>query len=242
MRRKALRNTSEEHAKITDVISKYAIHNPTVGFSLKKQGGNLACVRTPSKSTVLDNIKAIHGPTIAKELLEVNLEDTQYAFKLHGYVSNANYSVKKCTLLLFINHRLVDSAALRKALDAVYVNYLPKDKHPFMYMSLELNPLNIDVNVHPTKHEVKFLYEDSIIEAIQKAVETTLLGSNESRQYYTQSLIPKMLSASAECPVGGMCILFSSFSSFSFFFLIWKLFESGNWKMVLHKKDGSWSF
>lgn len=75
-----------------------------------------------------------------------------------------------------------------------------------MYMSLELNPMNIDVNVHPTKHEVKFLYEDSIIEAIQKVVETTLLGSNESRQYYTQSLIPKMLSAAAECPVSGMCL------------------------------------
>ena len=134
-------------------------------------------------------------------------EDAQYAFKLHGYVSNANYSIKKCTLLLFINHRLVESTALRKALDAVYVNYLPKDKHPFMYMSLELNPLNIDVNVHPTKHEVKFLYEDSIIEAIQKVVETTLLGSNESRQYYTQSLIPKMLSAAVECPVSGMFLI-----------------------------------
>ena len=71
VRRKALRNTSEEHAKIADVISKYAIHNPSVGFSLKKLGQNLADVRTPSKSTVIDNIKAIHGPTIAKELLEL---------------------------------------------------------------------------------------------------------------------------------------------------------------------------
>ncbi|XP_066922059.1 DNA mismatch repair protein Mlh1-like [Clytia hemisphaerica] len=201
VRRKALRNTNEEHAKIVDVISKYAIHNPSVGFSLKKVGNSVGDVRTSPKSTVIDNIKTIYGPTLSKELLEVTHEDTQYAFKMHAFVSNANYSIKKCTLLLFINHRLVESTALRKALDAVYVNYLPKDKHPFMYMSLELNPINLDVNVHPTKHEVKFLHEEAIIESIQKCVETKLLGSNESRQYYTQSLIPKMLSAGVDCPV-----------------------------------------
>ena len=132
----------------------------------------------------------------------------QYGLKLHGYVSNANYSIKRCTLLLFINHRLVESSALRKALETVYVNDLPKDKHPFMYLSLELNPMNIDVNVHPTKHEVKFLHEESIIESIQKCVETKLLGSNESRQYYTQSLIPKMLSAGIDRPVSGMRCVF----------------------------------
>jgi len=203
VRRKALRNANEEHAKIADVVSKYAIHNPSVGFTFKKFGQNLTDVRTPCKSSVIDNIKTIYGPTLSKELLEVSLEDTQLSFKLHGYISNANYSIKRCTLLLFINHRLVESSTLRKALGAVYVNYLPKDKHPFLYLSLELNPLNLDVNVHPTKHEVKFLHEESIIESIQKCVETKLLGANESRQYYTQSLIPKMLSASVDCPVSG---------------------------------------
>lgn len=201
VRRKALKNANEEHAKITDVISKYSIHNPTVGFSLKKFGQNIADVRTAPASTVVDNIKAIYGPTVSRELLEVLHTDEKLGFKLAGYITNANYSMKKCTMLLFINHRLVDSTSLRKALDAVYVNYLPKDKHPFMYISLELNPLNLDVNVHPTKHEVKFLHEEMIIESIQKCVETKLLGANESRQYYTQTLLPKMVSAAVECPL-----------------------------------------
>ena len=85
VRRKALKNPNEEHSKIVDVISKYAIHNPSVGFSLKKSGQNLADVRTPSKSTVIDNIKTIYGPTLAKELLEVSHDNSQYGFKLHGY-------------------------------------------------------------------------------------------------------------------------------------------------------------
>ena len=56
--------------------------------------------------------------------------------------------------------------------------------------SVEIAPQNIDVNVHPTKHEVHFLHEDSIIEHIQKTVEKTLLGSNSSRTYFTQALLP----------------------------------------------------
>ena len=52
--------------------------------------------------------------------------------------------------------------------------------------SLEIAPQNVDVNVHPTKHEVHFLHEDAIIENIQEVIETKLLGSNQSRTYYTQ--------------------------------------------------------
>jgi len=198
VRRKALKNPNEEHAKIVDVISKYAIHNAGVSFTLKKAGENIANVRTNATSSVVDNIKAIYGPSVSRELLEVEHTDEKLEFKVKGHISNANYSLKKCVFLLFINHRLVESPSLRRALDTVYVNYLPKDKHPFMYLSLEVNPGNIDVNVHPTKHEVKFLHEDMIIESIQKCVETKLLGSNESRHFYTQSLLPKMVGAEVE--------------------------------------------
>ena len=189
-RRKALRSPGEEHAKVVDVVSKYAIHNAGVAFTLKKQGENLAEVRTLSASSCLDNIRTIYGGSVARELLEVTCDNTRLGFKLRSFVSNANYSVKKLQFLLFINHRLVDSSALRKALEAVYEAYLPKASHPFVYMSLEINPNNVDVNVHPTKHEVHFLHEEAIIEAVQKAVEEKLLGSNASRTFFTQALLP----------------------------------------------------
>ena len=189
-RRKALKSSGEEFAKIADVVSKYAIHNSGVAFTLKKQGENMADVRTTNGASILDNIRTIYGASVARELLEVSCDNQKYAFKMHGYISNANYSVKKLQFLLFINHRLVDSSALRKAIETLYEAYIPKNSHPFVYISLEIAPRNVDVNVHPTKHEVHFLHEDSIIEAIQKAFEEKLLGANSSRTYYTQTLLP----------------------------------------------------
>ena len=189
-RRKALKSPGEEFAKIADVVSKYAIHNSGVAFTLKKQGENMAAVRTASGASILDNIRTIYGTTVARELLEVNCENQRFSFKMHGYISNANYSVKKLQFLLFINHRLVDSSAMRKAIESLYEAYLPKNSHPFVYLSLEISPSNVDVNVHPTKHEVHFLHEDSIIEAIQQTFEEKLLGANSSRTYFTQTLLP----------------------------------------------------
>ncbi|XP_065641202.1 DNA mismatch repair protein Mlh1 [Hydra vulgaris] len=206
VRRKALKNPSEEYNKIADIISKYAIHNPSVSFTLKKFGENTAGIRTQADMQVIDNIKNIYGPTIARELLPVTLESVYYGFKMNGFISNANYSMKKCIFLLFINHRLVECNSLKKAIEAVYQNYLPKEKHPFLYMSLELNPANIDVNVHPTKHEVKFLHEEAIIEEVQKCIETELLGANNSRHYYTQTLLPKLVDAGIEFPVSDILV------------------------------------
>ncbi|XP_077347872.1 DNA mismatch repair protein Mlh1 isoform X2 [Lithobates pipiens] len=189
-RRKALKSPSEEHARIIEVISRYAIHNSGVSFSVKKQGETMADVRTLSNATTVDNIRTIYGNAVSRELIEVGCEDAKLAFKLKGYVTNANYSMKKCIFLLFINSRLVESTALKKAIETVYAAYLPKNTHPFLYLSLEISPQNVDVNVHPTKHEVHFLHEESIIEKVQQHIESKLLGSNSSRMYFTQTMLP----------------------------------------------------
>lgn len=64
----------------------------------------------------------------------------------------------------------------------------------FYCLSLEIAPHNIDVNVHPTKHEVHFLHEDCIIESVQRQIESKLLGSNSSRTYFTQVLLARQSS------------------------------------------------
>uniref|UniRef100_A0A8B9TNI8 MutL homolog 1 n=1 Tax=Anas platyrhynchos TaxID=8839 RepID=A0A8B9TNI8_ANAPL len=172
-RRKALKNPSEEYAKILEVV---ACCN--CGISRK------LCV--------------CFCQTVNRELIEVGCEDANLAFKMKGYITNANYSVKKSVFLLFINHRLVESTALRKAIETVYAAYLPKSMHPFLYLSLEIAPKNVDVNVHPTKHEVHFLHEDSILERVQQHIESKLLGSNSSRMYFTQTLLPGAECSSSE--------------------------------------------
>ena len=95
---------------------------------------------------------------------------------------------------------------MKKSLELVYGSYLPKGTHPFAYLSLEIDPRNVDVNVHPTKHEVQFLnqvlfncisqkkcgksdgffFQEEIIDCVQRCVDAKLLGSNKSRTFYTQ--------------------------------------------------------
>ncbi|EGI62014.1 PREDICTED: DNA mismatch repair protein Mlh1 [Acromyrmex echinatior] len=190
-RRKALSNPSEEFTKITEVVMRYAVHNSAIGFTLKKHGEPSSQVRTPYNSTKQNNIRILYGNPVARELLEVELDDKDYKFKMHGLVTNPNYTNKRMVMLLFINNRLVDSASIRKMLEDVYSVYLPKKAHPWCYISLDINPQNIDVNVHPTKHEVRFLHEDAIIERIKFALDERLTGNSASRTFYLQARLPK---------------------------------------------------
>ncbi|XP_064486491.1 DNA mismatch repair protein Mlh1-like [Ornithodoros turicata] len=191
-RRNAFNKPNDEHKRVLDMFTRYAVHNAGIQFVLTKDGERTPDVRTSSEWDTLQNISATYGTNVRRELLPVECKNEDLKFSLKGYVSNANCSYKKCTMLLFINHRLVESAALRKAVESIYATYLPKNAHPWMYFSLEIHPNNIDVNVHPTKQEVHFLHEDLILDAIQKAVDATLLSCNTSRTYLTQSRLPQL--------------------------------------------------
>uniref|UniRef100_A0A182T3P6 DNA mismatch repair protein S5 domain-containing protein n=1 Tax=Anopheles maculatus TaxID=74869 RepID=A0A182T3P6_9DIPT len=188
MRKQALKTPNEEFQRISDVVSKYAVHNPQACFILKKFG-EPATIRTQPKATVVQNIGTIYGAAIGKSLIAIETKDDILQLTVDGYVSNVNFSLKKGISLLFINHRAVECSGLKKAIDAIYSLYLPKGSAPFVYLSLELNPQNVDVNVHPTKHEVHFLHEEEIVEKVKLLVEKALLGGNAARSY-TQALLP----------------------------------------------------
>ncbi|XP_011184409.2 DNA mismatch repair protein Mlh1 [Zeugodacus cucurbitae] len=188
-RRQCLKSPTEEMQKICDVVSKYAVHNSSVAFTLKKFG-EAPILRTMGRSTRECNIANIYGTQIGRALLPIELQDDVHKFKFTALVTKVDYSEKRGIMLLFINHRLVESIALKAAIDNVYSTYLPKGMHPFTYISLEITPTHLDVNVHPTKHEVHFLYEDEIIDKIKRRIELKLLGSNTSRTFYKQLRLP----------------------------------------------------
>lgn len=188
-RRRAFRSASEEYAKIAEVVGKYAVHCKGVAFSCKKHGEAGAGIAVPTGANVKDRIRMVHGSATASELIEVDVSNEQYGFKADGLVSNANHSAKKTTLLLFINHRSVDSTAIKRAVEQTYTPFLPKGGKPFIYLSLEIDPARVDVNVHPTKREVNFLNEEEIIELICDEIRTRLGKVDTSRTFMTQSLL-----------------------------------------------------
>ncbi|KAF4537238.1 DNA mismatch repair protein [Lasiodiplodia theobromae] len=189
-RRRAFRSASEEYAKILDLVGRYAVHCVGVSFSCKKHGDSSMGISVPASATIVDRIRQVQGNAVANELIEVHASNDRWGFKADAWVSNANYSVKRTTLLLFINHRSVDSSAIKKAVEQTYSTFLPKGGHPFVYLSLDIDPQRVDVNVHPTKREVNFLNEDEIIEVICDEIRSSLGNVDTSRTFMTQSLLP----------------------------------------------------
>ena len=93
----------------------------------------------------------------------------------------------------FILLSQVDSSAIKKSIELVYSAYLPKGSHPFVYMSLEINPQNVDVNVHPTKHEVHFLYQVNKL-VFKTAVKATVKLNNQRSSVCGWSNVVSLLS------------------------------------------------
>ena len=189
-RRRAFRSASEEYAKILDVVTRYAVHCSEVAFSIKKHGESGASFSVSAAATKPDRIKQAYGAAVSKDAIEFGTADTRWGFRASGYATNANYSAKRTTLLLFINHRSVESSAMKKAIEQTYQMFLPKGGHPFVYLSLEIEPNRVDVNVHPTKREVHFLNEDEIIELVCADIRERLARVDTSRTFKTQTILP----------------------------------------------------
>ena len=101
-RKRALKNTAEEYNKILEVVTRYALHNPSVSFSCKKQSATTSDIQTPGGST-LETLRILFGNALAREMIEFTCTNEQYHFTATGYVTNPNYSAKKGTFIFFIN-------------------------------------------------------------------------------------------------------------------------------------------
>ena len=188
-RRRAFRSASEEYSKIAEQVGKYAVHCKDVAFSCKKHGEAGTGIAVPASANLRDRIRIVHNSAVANELIDFEVANEPYSFKMDGLVSNANHSAKRTTLLLFINHRSVDSTTIKRAVEQTYSAFLPKGGKPFLYLSLEIDPARVDVNVHPTKREVNFLNEEEIIELMCDEIRTRLGQVDTSRTFVTQSLL-----------------------------------------------------
>ncbi|KAL0351300.1 UNVERIFIED_CONTAM: DNA mismatch repair protein MLH1 [Sesamum calycinum] len=183
-RRKTLQNSADDYPKIVDLICRFAIHHISVNFSCRKHGAARADVHSVSTSSRIDAIRSVYGLSVAQNLMEVEVSEddpSSSIFEMDGFISNSNYIAKKITMVLFINDRLVECGALKRAIEIVYAATLPKASKPFIYMSIKLPPEHIDVSL---------LNQEVIVEKIQSAIESKLRNSNDSRTFQEQRVDP----------------------------------------------------
>lgn len=194
IRQRAFRS-NEQYQKILDVASRYAIHFGDKGIHITcGQLSGRPDLNPRAPYSTLSNISHVYGNDLGRELLPLQSGVTSndpegFAFQCQGFLSNANYNRKQGVFIFFIAHRLVECDPIKRMLESIYSEILPKHTHPFVYMALEMPSHHLDVNVSPTKRKVQFLYQDEILEALHSAVRQCLLGANESRTFYTQSVL-----------------------------------------------------
>ncbi|XP_060532922.1 DNA mismatch repair protein Mlh1 isoform X3 [Cylas formicarius] len=204
VRRKALRSPAEEYQKISDVVGKYAIHNASVGFALKKSGDSND-IRTPIGSNPTDNIRIIYGSGIARELIEFDMENDQLKFKVKGFMTNVNYSTKKFQFLLFINHRLVDCQ--RECSPVSRIGPQEKGNEPVIgseKIGNKVTDTSMTEDEFNQRHE-DFLkkqesFEEAILnETVDAEEKPKEIGTSKTKGDFEQETRPK-LKATTSCP------------------------------------------
>ena len=174
-RRKFLRSASTEMQHLLQVFQQAALSQPQVAFTLHSETatGLHKTLYRLSVSTQQQRIISVLGKKYAKQLIPI--EAHHPSFRLHGYVGKPEASSKTSThQWLFVNTRYVRSRYLSHGISRAYEDLITSDRYPFFLVFIDIDPLKLDVNIHPTKMEVKFEDEQTIYALLQSAVKQGL--------------------------------------------------------------------
>ena len=158
VRHKFLRTTQTETGHITEAVTRLGLAYPQVHFTLH-HGGRLVHDLPPVEQS-RDRIAVLFGQELADSLIEIDSADANDdgdQIRLHGFVANPTHSRGNNRLqYLFLNGRFIRDRSLQHALGEAYRGLLLTGRYPICFMHLEISPAQVDVNVHPTKLEVRF--------------------------------------------------------------------------------------
>ncbi|MBQ7599084.1 MAG: DNA mismatch repair endonuclease MutL [Clostridia bacterium] len=170
-RKKFLKKDSTEGIAIAAVIEKIALSHPEISFQFISDGEMK--FMTSGNGNLRDTLRTLFGRDIASRSLEVDREED--GIRITGFVSEPDFvKTNRNMENFFINGRYVKSRTASSALEQAYASKIPQDRFPFCVLNIGINPSAVDVNVHPTKLEVKFSNEKSIFDAVYFAVLTAL--------------------------------------------------------------------
>ena len=175
VRYKFLKKDYTESGYIEDAVTRLALINPNIAFKLTNNDKTI--IQTIGDGNVKNCVYGIFGKDIANGIIDVNYEFEN--IKISGVIGKAEIARNNRTnQMFFVNKRYVKDKTLSASIEQAYKGMLTVGKHAFCIINIEIDPNEVDVNVHPAKLEVRFKEENKVFKAIYHAVKEALLSSD----------------------------------------------------------------
>ena len=166
-RLKYLRNPHTEQANITNVIHKFALSYPNISFELHVDGK--ITFKTYGDGDVHKILSKIYNMSVAKNMIDFSGSNDDY--KVYGFISVPEETrASKNYIHIFINGRYIKNYVIQNSIFDAYGTLLMKNRYPLCVINIEMDPILLDVNVHPTKQEVRLSKEDELIRLIKEII------------------------------------------------------------------------
>ena len=176
-RMKYLKSDKTENASSIEVMEHLSMCYSDISFVLRIDGKTI--FETTGRGDLKEVIALIYGKEVAKKLLEVSFEGEGYSFS--GYIGEPSISYStRYDILNFLNRRSVYVPKVQKAFIDAYKDYLPPSRYPFVAVNFSVDYSLVDVNVHPTKREVRLSIEEEVASNVYKEVKRSLLLTRQS--------------------------------------------------------------
>ncbi|WP_425274174.1 DNA mismatch repair endonuclease MutL [Thermoanaerobacter wiegelii] len=170
-RRKFLKRPSTETMYITDVVTKLCLSHPEISFKYVKDR-KLQFI-TSGTGNIEDVILRLFGNEVYSSLMSASFESEDLKLKILAGKNSLNYSNRNMQFF-YVNGRYVKNKTLSAAVDEAFKTYIPVNRYPAVFLYMEIDPRQIDVNIHPSKLEIKFSDERRIFEAVYKTIKDSL--------------------------------------------------------------------
>lgn len=162
-RLKYIKSLYTELGKITDIVNRMAMSHPDIRIALSNDGKKI--LQTNGSGRTNEVMAEIYGMKVARDLIRIEGDTSDY--HLTGYVAKPEHSrSNRHYISLFINGRYIKNFLLNKAVQEGYHTLMMIGRYPIVYLNIEMDPVLVDVNVHPTKLEVRLSKEDQLFDLI----------------------------------------------------------------------------
>lgn len=200
VRLKYLKNLYTELAYIVEYINKMALSYPNIKFTLINNDKVL--LKTDGSGDLLKVIYEIYGVDITKKMIPIDGENDDYY--IHGYISYPEVTKgNRNSITTLVNGRVIKNNELNKCIVDCYHTYIHKDRYPVIILNIDVDPILIDINIHPTKMDIKFSKMDTLKELVEKLITEKLENINlipevSVRDSYSISEVSRQIHKQAE--------------------------------------------